>query len=135
MSDRTWRDGFHQAVEAKEGVVVTRPKETLDSISFQRFFGMYRRLAGMSGTLSEARRELWSVYSLPVTVIPRHRPSRLRRLPLMAYGRGEDRWQAVAGRRTGHQRRTCRAPGLTMLLGVPRMKFTTLSKALAKYIS
>jgi preprotein translocase subunit SecA len=95
MSDRTWRDGFHQAVEAKEGVVVTRPKETLDSISFQRFFGMYRRLAGMSGTLSEARRELWSVYSLPVTMIPRHRPSRLRRLPLTAFVRGEDRWRAV----------------------------------------
>ncbi len=95
MSDRTWRDGFHQAIEAKEGVVVTRPKETLDSISFQRFFGMYRRLAGMSGTLSEASRELWSVYSLAVTVIPRHRPPLLERLPLMAYRRSDDRWQGV----------------------------------------
>jgi preprotein translocase subunit SecA len=70
MPDRTWRDGLHQAIEAKEQIVVNPPKDTYARMSFQRFFRMYRRLCGMTGTANEARRELWQIYKLPVVLIP-----------------------------------------------------------------
>jgi preprotein translocase subunit SecA len=76
MPDRTWRDGLHQAVEAKEGVPINLAKETFARISFQRFFRLYRKLSGMSGTVAEARAELWGTYQLPVMTIPTHRPCR-----------------------------------------------------------
>ena len=50
MPDRTWRDGLHQAIEAKEMVEINPPKDTYARISFQRFFRMYNKLAGMTGT-------------------------------------------------------------------------------------
>ena len=81
MPDRTWRDGLHQAVEAKEGLRINLPRETHARISFQRFFRMYRKLAGMSGTLAEARSELWGIYRLPMIVIPTHRPCQRAILP------------------------------------------------------
>lgn len=74
MPDRSWRAGLHQAVEAKEGLDVTSPKDTLARVSFQRFFRGYRRLSGMSGTGWEARQELWQNYSLVTTRLPTHRP-------------------------------------------------------------
>lgn len=70
MTDRSWRDGLHQAVEAKEGLELTPIKDTYARISFQRFFRLYHTLSGMTGTGWEARREFWSVYHLPVVVIP-----------------------------------------------------------------
>jgi len=72
--DRTWRDGLHQAIEAKEGLEVTPPKDTLARISFQRFFRLYRKLAGMTGTAREAAAEFWIVYNTPVVTIPTNRP-------------------------------------------------------------
>ncbi len=74
MPDRQWRDGLHQAVEAKERVEVTPPKETYARISFQRFFRMYGKLAGMTGTAREATSEFWLIYHLPVVLIPTNRP-------------------------------------------------------------
>ncbi len=74
MPDRSWRDGLHQSVEAKEGLEVTPPKDTYARISFQRFFRLYRRLAGMTGTAKEAAGEFWQIYHLPVVVIPTNRP-------------------------------------------------------------
>jgi preprotein translocase subunit SecA len=74
MPDRTWRDGLHQALEAKEQIIVNPPKDTYARISFQRFFRMYRRLCGMTGTAREARRELWQIYKLPVVWIPTNKP-------------------------------------------------------------
>ncbi|MFI4862245.1 MAG: hypothetical protein ACIAXF_16395 [Phycisphaerales bacterium JB063] len=74
MPDRSWRAGLHQAVEAKEGVDVTSPKETLARISFQRFFRGYRKLSAMSGTGWEARHELWQNHKLLTVRIPTHRP-------------------------------------------------------------
>ena len=74
MPDRNWRDGLHQAIEAKENVQVNPPKDTYARISFQRFFRMYRKLAGMTGTASEGTAEFWQIYHLPVVVIPTNRP-------------------------------------------------------------
>jgi preprotein translocase subunit SecA len=74
MPDRTWRDGLHQALEAKEQIIVNPPKDTYARISFQRFFRLYRRLCGMTGTAREARRELWQIYKLPIVWIPTNKP-------------------------------------------------------------
>lgn len=74
MPDRSWRDGLHQAVEAKEGVAVTTPKDTYARISFQRFFRLYKKLAGMTGTAAESTAEFWKIYHLPVVRIPTNRP-------------------------------------------------------------
>ncbi len=74
MPDRTWRDGLHQAIEAKEDVTVNPPKDTYARVSFQRFFRQYRRLAGMTGTAAEAWLEFWTIYHLPTVVIPTHKP-------------------------------------------------------------
>jgi preprotein translocase subunit SecA len=74
MPDRTWRDGLHQAIEAKEEIIVNPPKDTYARISFQRFFRAYRQLCGMTGTALEARRELWQIYKLPIVRIPTNKP-------------------------------------------------------------
>ncbi len=74
MPGREWRDGIHQAVEAKEELTVNPPKETVARISFQRFFRRYRKLSGMTGTAAESWREFWQIYHLPVVVVPTNRP-------------------------------------------------------------
>ncbi len=95
MPERTWRDGLHQAVEAKEGLRINLPKETHARISFQRFFRLYRKLAGMSGTVAEARAELWGIYRLPVIAIPTHRPCRRVVMPDRVFTTAEAKWEAV----------------------------------------
>ncbi len=74
MPDRHWTDGLHQAVEAREGLVIQPMKETLARISFQNFFRTYQRLCGMSGTLAEVRGELWQVYRRTVVRMAPNRP-------------------------------------------------------------
>lgn len=123
MPDRTWRDGFHQAVEAKERIAVTSAKETLQSISFQRFFGMYKKLSGMSGTLKEVRSELWRVYHLPVTIIPRNKPLRRVTMPLQMFATSESRWKAVV-----ESIKSMHAIGRPVLIG-------TRSVAASEYLS
>ncbi len=95
MPDRTWRDGLHQAVEAKEGLEIQPPKETLSRISFQRFFRGYKHLAGMTGTAWEARHELWQIYHLPVVRIPTHHPCIRQELPDRIYPTAEEKFAAV----------------------------------------
>jgi preprotein translocase subunit SecA len=77
MPGRSWRDGLHQAIEAREGLAITPPTETVARMSFQRFFRLFPRLAGTTGTAWEARRELWRVYRLAVVRLPTHRPRML----------------------------------------------------------
>jgi len=74
MPDRNWRDGLHQAVEAKEKLQVNPPKDTYARVSFQRFFRLYRTLSGMTGTAAEAWREFWQIYHTPTVVIPTNKP-------------------------------------------------------------
>lgn len=96
MPDRTWRDGMHQAVEAKEGIEVRSAKRTVARISFQRFFRMYPHLAGMSGTALEARREFVRIYRSPVVPMPTHKPSRRRIALDRVFATGAERDKAVA---------------------------------------
>ena len=95
MSDRSWRDGLHQAVEAKEGVEITPNKETLARISFQRFFRLYGTLSGMTGTGSEARGEFWQIYRLPVVPIPTNRRCRRVMAKPRIYRGQEAKWRGV----------------------------------------
>jgi preprotein translocase subunit SecA len=97
MPNRTWRDGLHQAVEAKEGLEVNNPSETLARLSFQRFFRLFRRLSGMTGTAKEAAGELWHIYKLPFLTIPTNRPCIRKMLPDSVCATGEEKWPAIAG--------------------------------------
>lgn len=106
MAQRTWRQGLHQAVEAKEGLKLSDPSETIARISFQRYFRFYHRLAGMTGTAREAAVELWQTYGLPVLTIPPHRPNRRVQHPDLILPTAETRWAAVVSEiRSVHARR------------------------------
>ncbi|MBX4205923.1 preprotein translocase subunit SecA, partial [Candidatus Microgenomates bacterium] len=74
MFGRRWSDGLHQAVEAKEGVVIQQESKTLATISFQNYFRMYDFLSGMTGTAATEAEEFSKIYKLNVVVIPTHKP-------------------------------------------------------------
>jgi preprotein translocase subunit SecA len=95
MPQRTWRDGLHQAIEAREGLPPSSPSETLARMSFQRFFRLIPRLSGMTGTAWEARGEFWQIYNLAVVRIPTQRPVRRQVLPDRAFSTAAEKWQAV----------------------------------------
>ena len=87
LAGRRWSDGLHQAVEAKEGVPVQRENQTLASITFQNYFRMYAKLAGMTGTADTEAYEFQDIYALEVVVIPTHRKMvRKDHSDLMFYG-------------------------------------------------
>jgi preprotein translocase subunit SecA len=73
MPGRRWSDGLHQAVEAKEGVKIQRENQTLATITFQNYFRMYKKLAGMTGTAETEASEFYKIYKLEVVVIPTNR--------------------------------------------------------------
>jgi preprotein translocase subunit SecA len=112
MADRSWERGLHQMIEAKEGVAITGQQETLARISYQRFFRRYLRVAGMTGTVREVGRELWSVYRLPVVSIPTNRKVRRHALPERVYATAEDKWQAIVA-----SVRDVQAAGRPVLIG------------------
>src|SRR5256714_3628115 len=70
MPGRRWSDGLHQAVEAKENVKIERENQTLATITFQNYFRLYKKLAGMTGTAETEAAEFQKTYNLDVTVIP-----------------------------------------------------------------
>ncbi len=95
MPDRTWRDGLHQAIESKEKLHVNPPKDTLARISFQRFFRIYKRLAGMTGTAKEASNEFWQIYHLPVIKIPTNKPCIREILPTVVFPTEFEKWELI----------------------------------------
>ncbi|MDR6212571.1 preprotein translocase subunit SecA [Paracidovorax wautersii] len=76
MAGRRWSDGLHQAVEAKEGVEIQAENQTLASITFQNYFRLYAKLAGMTGTADTEAYEFQEIYGLETVVIPPNRPSK-----------------------------------------------------------
>ncbi len=128
MPDRTWRDGLHQAVEAKEGLEVNPPKDTFARLSFQRYFRMYRKLSGMTGTAAEARREFWQIYRRPVVVIPTNRPCIREVRPDRVFATEAAKWRAVVEEiRSTHQ------AGRPVLVGTRSVRASeTLSTMLAE---
>ncbi len=75
MSGRRWSDGLHQAVEAKEGVTIQKENQTLASITFQNYFRIYSKLAGMTGTADTEAYEFQQIYNLETVIIPPNRPT------------------------------------------------------------
>ena len=95
MPQRTWREGLHQAIEAKEGIELSDPSETIARMSFQRFFRCFHRLSGMTGTAWEAAAEFWQIYNLPVIRIPTHRPCVRQHLPDRFFRKESEKWDAI----------------------------------------
>jgi preprotein translocase subunit SecA len=92
---RKWRDGIHQAVEAKEGVEVTVETGQAARITVQDFFLRYEHLAGMTGTAAASARELRKIYRCHVVQVPTNRPCIRQRLPDMVFGSSDAKWAAV----------------------------------------
>ncbi len=97
MPQRTWREGLHQAIEAKERLPLSDPTETVARMSFQRFFRCFHQISGMTGTAWEAAAELWQIYALPVVRIPTHKPCIRQQWPDRFFHTEDARWQAVVG--------------------------------------
>ena len=96
MPDRRWNEGLHQAVEAKEGVPIRQNTETAASITYQNFFLLYPKLAGMTGTAKTSEVEFEKIYNLPVEEIPTARPNLRKDLPDFVYKDSLTKWTAVA---------------------------------------
>ena len=96
FEERTWRDGLHQAIEAREGVPITAEKSSLARITRQRFSRLYRRLCGLTGTATGSEAEFRDVYRLSVSPIPTHRPCRREMLPTRFFTSADAKWAAVA---------------------------------------
>ena len=92
---RKWRDGIHQAIEAKEKIEVTVPTGQAARITVQDLFLRYQHLAGMTGTAMSASREFRKVYKKIVIPVPTNRPCQRVRLPDLVYAHAEDKWQAI----------------------------------------
>jgi preprotein translocase subunit SecA len=95
MPDRHWRDGLHQAVEAKEGVVINKQADHAAQITFQSYFRLYKKLAGMTGTAKQNRWELRRVYKIWVVCVPTNRPVRRRHWPDQVFPTEDAKFDAV----------------------------------------
>ncbi|MEP6881549.1 MAG: preprotein translocase subunit SecA, partial [Dokdonella sp.] len=95
LAGRRWSDGLHQAVEAKEGVPIQRENQTLGSITFQNYFRLYTKLAGMTGTADTEAFEFQSIYGLEVVVIPTHRPMVRRDETDVVFLKAKNKYDAI----------------------------------------
>ena len=96
MPGRRWSDGLHQAIEAKEGVKIQRENQTLATITFQNYFRMYKKLAGMTGTADTEAAELNKIYNLDVTIIPTNKPLRRKDFEDIVYRTEEEKFRNAA---------------------------------------
>src|SRR6516165_3886363 len=95
MPGRRWSDGLHQAVEAKEGVKIERENQTLATITFQNYFRMYKKLAGMTGTAETEAAEFGKIYNLDVVVIPTNRELIRKEHADVVYRTEKEKFEAV----------------------------------------
>lgn len=95
MFGRRYSEGLHQAIEAKEGVKVQRESRTLASVTFQNYFRMYKKLAGMTGTAITEAEEFFKIYKLETVSIPTNRPTVRRDLTDLIYATEEEKFKAV----------------------------------------
>ncbi|HEY9640113.1 MAG TPA: preprotein translocase subunit SecA, partial [Coleofasciculaceae cyanobacterium] len=96
MPGRRWSDGLHQAIEAKEHVEIQPETQTLASITYQNFFLLYPKLAGMTGTAKTEEAEFEKIYKLEVTIIPTNRPTGRQDLSDMVFKTEPAKWRAIA---------------------------------------
>ena len=95
MPGRRWSDGLHQAIEAKEGVKIERENQTLATVTFQNYFRMYEKLAGMTGTAATEAQEFHHIYNLDVVSIPTNRPVIRKDLPDVINKTEKEKFKAV----------------------------------------
>jgi preprotein translocase subunit SecA len=95
MPGRRWSDGLHQAVEAKEGVSIEPENQTLASITFQNYFRMYQKLAGMTGTADTEAFEFQQIYGLETVIVPTHRPMVRQDLQDQIFRTVEEKFEAI----------------------------------------
>jgi len=125
MSGRRWSDGLHQAVEAKEGVAIQKENQTLASITFQNYFRMYGKLAGMTGTADTEAFEFQQIYGLETVIIPTHRPMQRKDMLDQVYRTAKERYQAVI-----NDIRSCYERGQPVLVGTTSIENSELLSAL-----
>jgi preprotein translocase subunit SecA len=112
MPGRRWSDGLHQAVEAKEGVKIQRENQTLATITFQNYFRMYKKLAGMTGTAETEAAEFEKIYKLDVTVVPTNKPMIRKENTDIVYRTEEEKFRNAA-----KEIETAHATGQPILVG------------------
>ena len=95
MPGRRWSDGLHQAIEAKEGVKIEAENQTLASITYQNYFRMYEKLAGMTGTAETEAEEFKEIYGLDVLVIPTNKPIIRKDYPDLVYKTKKEKYEAA----------------------------------------
>jgi len=128
MFGRRFSEGLHQAIEAKEGVRIERESQTLATITFQNYFRMYEKLAGMTGTAATEEEEFRKIYGLDVVVIPTHKPMIRQDYPDVVYRTEEGKFAAVV-----EEIAECYQRGQPVLVGTISIeKSEYLSKLLKK---
>ena len=121
MAGRRWSDGLHQAVEAKEGVKIQAENQTLASITFQNYFRMYEKLAGMTGTADTEAYEFQEIYNLETVVVPTHRPMVRNDMQDLVYRTAKEKYDAILA-----DIRDCHERGQPVLVGTTTIENSEL---------
>ena len=121
MSGRRWSEGLHQAVEAKEGVDIKRENQTLASITFQNYFRLYDKLAGMTGTADTEAFEFQSIYGLETVIIPTNRPMQRKDANDQIFRTAEEKYEAVVA-----DIKRCHEAGQPVLVGTTSIENSEL---------
>ena len=121
MTGRRWSDGLHQAVEAKEGVRIQSENQTLASITFQNYFRMYGKLAGMTGTADTEAYEFQEIYGLETVVIPPNKPTIRKDEIDLVYKTKREKYEAVI-----EDIRDCHERGQPVLVGTTSIENSEL---------
>jgi preprotein translocase subunit SecA len=127
MVGRRWSDGLHQAIEAKEGVRVKEENQTVASITFQNYFRMYKKLAGMTGTADTEAYEFQQIYGLEVVVIPTHMPMIRDDTPDLVYLTQQDKFDAII-----EDIKDCNTRGQPVLVGTTSIETSEFLSGLLK---
>jgi len=127
MIGRRWSDGLHQAIEAKEGVRVKEENQTVASITFQNYFRMYQKLAGMTGTADTEAYEFQQIYGLEVVVIPTHMPMIRDDAPDLVYLTQKDKFDAII-----EDIKDCNSRGQPVLVGTTSIETSEFLSGLLK---
>ncbi|TSC76790.1 MAG: preprotein translocase subunit SecA, partial [Parcubacteria group bacterium Gr01-1014_29] len=127
MPGRRWSEGLHQAVEAKEGVPIQKESRTLASVTFQNYFRLYKKIAGMTGTAQTSAEEFHKVYGLDVTTLPTNKL-------LVRDDRGDRVYQSIAGKyqAVARQVKECNEKGQPILVGTISIEKNEFLSALLK---
>ncbi|MFN7087698.1 MAG: preprotein translocase subunit SecA [Burkholderiales bacterium] len=125
MPGRRWSEGLHQAIEAKEGVSIQKENQTLATITFQNYFRMYKKLAGMTGTADTEAFEFQTIYGLETVVIPTHRPMIRDDRMDQVFRTAKEKYQAII-----NDIRDCYERGQPVLVGTTSIENSELLSAM-----